>query len=266
MTTTTTIPPTLQHLPRGAALTDTAVIVRRNLKRLVRTPQLLFFATVQPVMFVLLFNYVFGKAISVPGVRYVDYLMPGVFVQTVAFGGMNTAVGLSGDLSTGIINRFRSLPMARSAVLAGRTLADAVRNFAVVMLMIAVGTLVGFRFNNGFGPALASVGLVLLFGFSLAWLFALIGLTVKEAETAQVAGLVLIFPLTFTSGAFSPIRAMPTWLQAFSRNQPFTHVANAMRGLTQGGPIAHSVTMSLIWITAMIVVFATLAVHRYRQG
>jgi ABC transporter DrrB family efflux protein len=257
---------TLQRLPRGAAFTDTAVIVQRNLKRLVRTPQLLFFATVQPVMFVLLFNYVFGNAIRVPGARYVDYLLPGVFVQTVAFGGINTAIGLSADLSTGIIDRFRSLPMARSAVLAGRTLADAVRNLAVIALMIAVGTLVGFRFHNGFVPAAASVVLALLFGFALAWLFAYIGLGLREAESAQLAGLVLIFPLTFTSGAFSPISAMPGWLQAFSRNQPFTHVVNAMRSLTQGGPSAHAVTMSLGWIVAIIVVFATLSVQRYRRG
>ena len=257
---------TIRRLPRGAAIVDTLVMVRRNLKRLVRTPQLLFFATVQPVMFVLLFNYVFGKAINVPGVRYVDYLLPGVFVQTVAFGGINTAVGLSGDLNSGIVNRFRSLPMARSAVLAGRTLADGVRNLAVVSLMIGVGTLVGFRFHNGFGPAIGAIGLVLLFGFALAWLFALIGMRLKEAESAQVAGLVLIFPLTFTSGAFSPITAMPGWLQAFARNQPFTHVVNAIRGLTQGGPVAHAFTMSLLWSAGMIIVFATLAVQTYRKG
>lgn len=258
--------PPPQRLPRGAAFADTWVITQRNLKRLMRTPQLLFFATVQPVMFVLLFNYVFGKAITVPGAHYVDYLLPGVFVQTVAFGGINTAVGLSADLASGIVNRFRSLPMARSAVLAGRTLADAVRNLAVVALMIGVGTLVGFRFHNGFGPALASIGLALLFGFSLAWLFAFIGMRLREAESAQLAGLVLIFPLTFTSGAFSPINAMPGWLRAFSRNQPFTHVVNAMRGLTQGGPVGHAVTMSLVWIAAITVVFATLAVRTYRRG
>ena len=258
--------PTLHHLPRGAAISDTLVIVQRNLKRLVRTPQLLFFATVQPVMFVLLFNYVFGKALVVPGRSYVDFLLPGIFVQTVAFGGINTAVGLSSDLSSGIVNRFRSLPMARSAVLAGRTMADAVRNLAVVALMIIVGSAVGFRFHNGFVPALGAVGLALAFGFALACLFAFIGLSLKEAETAQVAGIVLIFPLTFTSGAFSPTSAMPDWLQAFSRNQPFTHVVNAMRSLTQGGELAHSLTMSLVWIVGMIAVFATLAVLRYRRG
>jgi ABC transporter DrrB family efflux protein len=217
-------------------------------------------------MFVLLFNYVFGKAINVPGVRYVDYLLPGVFVQTVAFGGINTAVGLSSDLASGIVNRFRSLPMARSAVLAGRTLADMVRNLAVVTLMIVVGSLVGFRFHNGFVPALGSVGLALLFGFALAWLFAFIGLSLAEAETAQVAGIVLIFPLTFTSGAFSPTSAMPGWLQAFSRNQPFTHMVNAMRALTQGGPIAHPLSMSLIWIAGMTTLFAALAIRNYRRG
>jgi len=145
-------------------------------------------------------------------------------------------------------------------------MADVVRNLFVMLLMIGVGTLVGFRYHNGFVPAVASVGLALLFGFSLAWLFAFLGLTLREAETAQLAGLVIIFPLTFTSGAFAPTSAMPDWLQAFSRNQPFTHVVNAMRGLSQGGPVAHSVTMSLCWVVGIIALFGPLAVHRYRRG
>ena len=256
----------LRHLPRTAMLTDTAVMTKRNLVRLLRTPQLLFFATVQPVMFVLLFTYVFGGSISVPGLRYIDYLIPGIFVQTVAFGGVNTAVGLSTDLGSGIIDRFRSLPMARAAVLAGRTIADGVRNLFVVLLMVVVGTLVGFRFHNGFVPAVGAIGLVLLFGFSLAWLFALIGMTLKETETAQVAGLVVIFPLTFVSGAFTPISSMPSWLRIVARNQPFTHMVNSMRGLTQGGAVAHSVLMALVWMAGTTVIFAALAVRRYRRG
>jgi ABC transporter DrrB family efflux protein len=256
----------LRRLPRSAFFVDTAVMTRRNLVRLLRTPQLLFFATVQPVMFVLLFTYVFGGSIRVPGVRYIDYLVPGIFVQTVAFGGVNTAVGLASDLGTGIVDRFRSLPMARSAVLAGRTIADGVRNLFVVLLMIIVGSFVGFRFHNGFVPAVGAIALALLFGFSLAWLFAFIGMTLKETETAQVAGLVVIFPLTFVSGAFSPVSTMPWWLRAVARNQPFTHVVNSMRGLTQGGPVGHSVIMAVVWMTGITVVFSTLAVRRYRHG
>jgi ABC transporter DrrB family efflux protein len=256
----------LRRLPRSAFFVDTAVMTQRNLVRLLRTPQLLFFATVQPVMFVLLFTYVFGGSIRVPGTSYIDYLLPGIFVQTVAFGGVNTAVGLASDLGTGIVDRFRSLPMARSAVLAGRTIADAVRNLFVVLLMIIVGSFVGFRFHNGFAPAVGAVALALLFGFSLAWLFAFIGMTLKDTETAQVAGLVVIFPLTFVSGAFSPISTMPWWLGGGARNQPFTYMVDAMRGLTQGGPVGHSVIMAVVWMIGITVVFSTLAVRRYRQG
>lgn len=259
-------PAPLRHLPRTAVLTDTGVMTVRNLTRLVRTPQLLFFATVQPVMFVVLFTSVFGGAISVPGLRYIDYLLPGIFVQTVAFGGVNTAVGLATDLSSGIVDRFRSLPMSRAAVLAGRTLADGVRNLFVVGLMVAVGSLLGFRFHNGFVPALAAVGLVIAFGFALAWLFAFIGMSLRESETAQVAGLVVIFPLTFISGAFTPIPQMKWWLRPVARNQPFTHMVDAMRGLTQGGPVAHAVLMATAWMVGITVVFAGLAVRRYRRG
>ena len=248
------------------AVRDTSAMVWRNLTVIRRVPQLLVFALVQPVIFVLMFRYVFGGSITIPGRSYVDYLMPGIFVQTVAFGGVNTAVGLSTDLGSGIIDRFRSLPMARAAVLAGRTIADGVRNLFVVLLMVVVGTLVGFRFHNGFVPALGAIALVLLFGFSLAWLFALIGMTLKETETAQVAGLVVIFPLTFVSGAFTPISSMPSWLRIVARNQPFTHMVNSMRGLTQGGAVAHSVIMALLWMLGMTVVFAALAVRRYRRG
>lgn len=256
----------LRRLPRTAILTDTAVITQRNLTRLIRTPQLLFFATVQPVMFVVLFTSVFGGSIRIPGLNYIDYLLPGIFVQTVAFGGVNTAVGLAGDLASGIIDRFRSLPMSRAAVLAGRTLADGVRNLFVVGLMVGVGSLLGFRFHNGFGPALAAVALVLAFGFSLAWLFAFIGMSLRDTETAQVAGLVVIFPLTFISGAFTPIAQMKWWLRPVARNQPFTFMVDAMRGLTQGGPVGHAVLMATAWMVGMTVVFAALAVHRYRQG
>jgi ABC-2 type transport system permease protein len=241
------------------------VVARRNLTRIARTPQLLVFATIQPVMFVLLFRYVFGGAIHVPGISYVDFLIPGIIVQTVVFGATSTAVGLSQDMSNGIIDRFRSLPMSRSAVLAGRTIADLARNVFVVLLMIAVGTAVGFRFHNGFGPAVAAVFIALLLGYALSWVFALIGLTVADPETAQLAGFLPIFPLVFASSVFVSIQSMPGWLQAFAKNQPISRAADTVRALTQGGPVAANLIWTLLWSTAILAVFAPLAVRRYRK-
>jgi ABC transporter DrrB family efflux protein len=254
------------RLPVSAIATDSLLVAKRNLIRITRTPQLLVFATIQPVMFVLLFRYVFGGAIRVSGSSYVDYLIPGIIVQTVVFGATTTAVGLSQDLSTGIIDRFRSLPMARSAVLAGRTLADLVRNVFVVVLMILVGELVGFRFHNGFLPGLGAVGVALLLGYSLSWAFALVGLTVSDPETAQLAGFLPIFPLVFASSVFTPIASMPGWLQAFAKIQPITRAANTVRALTQGGPIARNLLWTVVWSVGLLTVFATLAVRRYRRG
>jgi len=253
------------RLPRSAIFADALVIARRSLTRIARTPQLLVFATIQPVMFVLLFRYVFGGAIHIPGIRYVDYLIPGIIVQTVVFGATSTAVGLSEDMSKGIIDRFRSLPMSRSAVLAGRTIADLVRNVFVVLLMIVVGMAVGFRFHNGFLPAVAAVIVALLLGYSLSWVFALIGLTVADPESAQLAGFLPIFPLVFASSVFTPIRSMPGWLQAFAKVQPITRAANTVRALTEGGPVATSLIWTIVWSIAILAVFAPLAVRRYRK-
>ncbi len=253
------------RLPRSAIFADAVVIARRNLTRIARTPQLLVFATIQPVMFVLLFRYVFGGAIHVPGISYVDFLIPGVIVQTVVFGATSTAVGLSQDMSNGIIDRFRSLPMSRSAVLAGRTIADLVRNVFVVLLMIVVGMAVGFRFHNGVGPAVAAVFVALLLGYALSWVFALIGLTVADPETAQLAGFLPIFPLVFASSVFVSIQSMPGWLQAFAKNQPISRAADTVRALTQGGPVAANLIWTLLWSTAILAVFAPLAVRRYRK-
>jgi ABC-2 type transport system permease protein len=260
----TTIEPI--RLPRSAIFVDSVVIARRNLIGIARTPQLLVFATIQPIMFVLLFRYVFGGAIDVPGVSYVDYLIPGIIVQTVVFGATSTAVGLSEDMSKGIIDRFRSLPMSRSAVLGGRTIADLVRNVFVVLLMIAVGTAVGFRFHNGFLPAVAAVFVALLLGYSLSWVFALIGLTVADPESAQLAGFLPIFPLVFASSVFTSIETMPGWLQAFAKVQPITRAADTVRALTQGGPVAANLIWTLLWSIAILAVFAPLAVRRYRHG
>jgi ABC-2 type transport system permease protein/oleandomycin transport system permease protein len=210
---------------------------------------------------------VFGGAITPGnGQHYIDYLLPGIMVQTVSFGATATAIGLATDMGTGIIDRFRSLPMARSAVLSGRTSADAVRNTFVVLLIVMVGTLIGFRFHNGFLPAIAAVVLAVLFGFSLSWVFAFIGLTTGDPETAQLAGFAIIFPLTFASSAFVPTQTMPGWLQTFANHQPVTQTANALRHLTQGGDVAGPLTRSLLWIAAIIAVFAPLAVARYRKG
>ncbi len=259
----TTIEPV--RLPRSAIFADAVVIARRNLTRIARTPELLVFATIQPIMFVLLFRYVFGGAIHVPGISYVDFLIPGIIVQTVVFGATSTAVGLSEDMSKGIIDRFRSLPMSRSAVLAGRTIADLVRNVFVVLLMIVVGTAVGFRFHNGLLPAVAAVFVALLLGYALSWVFALIGLTVADPETAQLAGFLPVFPLVFASSVFTSIQTMPGWLQAFANVQPITRAANTVRALTQGGPVATNLLWTILWSIAILAVFAPLAVRRYRK-
>lgn len=251
--------PSAQH-----SLHDVWVVTRRNLRHIVRTPQLIAFSTVQPILFVLLFVYVFGGEIHIAGVRYVDFLLPGIFVQTVLFGG-TTAVAMSTDMASGMVDRFRSLPMARSAVLAGRTLADLARNVFTVVILVVVGTIVGFRFHNGFLPALAGLALVVAFGYSYSWLSALIGLIVKDPETAQLAGFIPIFPFIFASSAFVPINSMPGWMQAFARVQPVSVIVNSVRSLTQGGPVLHSLWQSLAWIVGFIVVFMPLAVNRYRH-
>ena len=253
-------------LPIGAVVVDAMVVARRNLTRVARTPGLLVFATIQPVMFVLLFRYVFGGSIKVPGTNYVDFLIPGIIVQTVVFGATSTAVGLSEDMSKGIIDRFRSLPMARSAVLAGRTIADLVRNMFVVGLMIVVGTAVGFRFHNGFVPAVAAVLVALMLGYCLSWVFALVGLSVPDPESAQLAGFLPIFPLVFASSVFTAIRSMPGWLQAFARVQPITRATNTVRALTQGGPVTRDLLWTIGWSVAVVTVSAPLAVRRYRRG
>lgn len=247
-----------------SAARDTAVVTRRNLKRILRTPTLLAAASIQPIMFVLLFRYVFGGSIHVPGVNYVDYLLPGVFVTTCLFGA-TTAVAMAADLTGGMIDRFRSLPMSRSAVLAGRCIADLIRSVLVVALVLAVGTLVGFRFHNGILPALAAVGLVLVFGFAFTWLYALVGMLVKDPETAQLAAFVPLFPFIFASSVFVPVQNMPGWLQAFARNQPVSVTVYAVRALSEGGPIAHYAWQSAAWIVAFIIAFGWLAVRAYRR-
>ena len=280
LTTTTTVPTptTAPHppapvctgrTPASWVVSDALRMTKRNLLRYLRLPNLLVFSTVQPVMFVLLFAYVFGGAIKgglPPGVKYIDFLMAGIFVQTVIFGSVQTGVGLSDDLAKGMIDRFRSLPMARSAVLAGRTLSDTVRNCFVVLLMTAVGTAIGFRFHGGFFPSVAGLGLAVLFGLSFSWISAFIGMSVRDPEAAQAAGFIWIFPLVFASSAFVPLQTMPKWLQAFARNNPLSHTIDAIRALTQGGPIVHHLWVALAYMLGILFVFVPLAVRRYRSA
>ena len=254
----------------ASALSDTADVAWRNLLTQLRTPQALVFATIQPVIFVLLFRYAFGGAIHVPGTNYVDFLMPGIFAQTVAFGAVGTAVGLSGDLRTGILVRFRTLPVARIAVLGGRTVADLVRNIFVVALMLGVGYLVGFRMDTTVLKFFAGMAILLLFAFSLSWLFAIIGLTAANAETAQAASFPILAVLVFASSAFVPVSTMPSWLQSFANHQPVSVTVNAVRGLLVGGPAAdtlgRNVIQSLAWSAAIIGVCAPVAVRMYRKA
>jgi ABC transporter DrrB family efflux protein len=247
---------------------DIAVVTIRNLRHFWRQPDLLLFSTIQPVMFVVLFVYVFGGAVSrslPPGVSYVDYLLPGIFVQSVTFRASQTAVGLSEDLRRGVIDRFRSMPMARSAVLLGRTIADLVRNVLITGLMIVVGYLVGFRFQAGVLPALGCVALVAAFGFALSWIFAFVSLVVRGAESAQTAGFVLLFPLVFASSVFVPVSTLPSWLQPFAKASPVTLTADAARTLALYGGLPASLGESLAWIVGILAVFVPLSVWRYRR-
>jgi ABC transporter DrrB family efflux protein len=261
----------------ASAVRDVLVIGRRNLLRNVRLPQLLVFATVQPVMFLVLFAYVFGGAIegtlpdAAAGV-YLNWLVPGLMIQVAAFGSGQTALGLTEDLQNGVIDRFRSLPMARSAVLAGRTGADLVRNAFVIGLMVCVGALLGFRYQTSFPRFLAGFALALLFAHSLSWVMAAVGLRVRTPEAAQSAAFLPIFPLVFASSVFLPTATMPDWLRVFADNQPLTVVTNAMRGLMLGDgalPVGQElvteVLRSLTWIGAITAVAAFLAVRSYRR-
>jgi ABC-2 type transport system permease protein/oleandomycin transport system permease protein len=249
----------------GWGFADALTITWRNLKAMSRTPEVIVFSTIQPIIFVLTFRYVFGGAINPPGADYVDFLMPGVFVQTVAFGAINTGAGLSQDIQLGLIERFRSLPMARSAVLAGRTIADLVRNFAVVMLMVLVGFLVGFDIHVGWGAFAMAIALLLLFGFAMSWVFGFIGLSVQNAEAAQAASFPILAILVFASTAFVPVETMPGWLQAYNDFQPVSITVEAVRDLTLGGPTATHVLQALAWVGVIIAIFAPLSVARYRR-
>jgi len=268
---------TEQHSKFYWMIADALTITKRNLLNYVRIPQSLVFSTIQPVMFVLLFRYVFGGAIgsetSKLGLSYVNYLMPGIFIQTIAFGSVQTGVGLAEDLQKGLIERFHALPMSRSAVLAGRTLADLIRNLVVIVIMIVVGFLVGFRIGTNVGEFIAGIGIALLFAYALSWFFALIGLAAPNSETAQVMAFPLLFPLTFASSAFVPVQTMPSWLRGFANHQPLSVAVNAARSLMDGPIAAHaanSTTGSLtvtaiIWCIGLLIIMVPLSVNIYRK-
>jgi ABC transporter DrrB family efflux protein len=252
------------------AVSDTLVLTRRALLVWVRVPAYIVFTVIQPVMFVLLFRYVFGGAIQVPGGSYVNYLMPGIIGQTAAFASFGTAIALAQELKKGVIDRLRSMPMARSAVLSGRLVADTGRMLVTILIIVAVGYVVGFRFQNGFGPAVGMVVLATIFGLSICVIAAFTGLAIGDEESVQAFGLIWLFPLTFVSSAFVPIASMPGWLQAFANHQPVTYVVNTMRGLALGEPysanLASNMWHSVAWLAGIFIVFLPLAVRAYRRA
>src|SRR5215218_970183 len=275
MSATTTTPTV--HGWTTRALSDVAVITRRNLLRTLRLPEVLVLSASMPVIFILMFTYVFGGAIqgtlppAVAG-NYVNWLIPGLLAQFALFGGSGTASGLAEDLANGVIDRFRSLPMAPSAVLAGRTLSDLVRSAVTLTLMVAVGFGIGFRPQTGLGGLLGALVVGLLFGHAWSWVMALVGLVVRSAEAVQAATYLVVFPLAFTSSVFVPIQTMPGWLQAFAANQPVTVATNALRGLIlgqgalpPGRTVAGQVVLALLWVVAITSVFVPLAVRTYRR-
>jgi ABC transporter DrrB family efflux protein len=244
---------------------DTMVLAKRNLLRIPRQPDLLIAYTIQPVMFVLLFVYVFGGAIQTPGFDYVDFLMPGIIVQSIAFGGFVTALGLSEDVKKGLIDRFRSLPMSRAAVLTARTSSDVLLNILSLAVLFAVGFVAGFNFIDATAGEIAlGILLLLCMGYAFSWIFALVGLYSSSPETANSIGFTLIFPLTFASSVFVPAESMPDGLRQFAEANPFTTWSDAIRSLWLDTPANTDIWMSFIWVVVLTAIFAPLAIKRYR--
>lgn len=249
------------------ALRDSWTEAVRHLRIIPRNTELLMFATLQPIMFVLLFNYVFGGAIAAPGFEgnYTQFLLPGVFAQTVVFGSAFTGIGLATDLEKGYVDRLRTLPISQSAVLIGRTLSDFVRNTITFTVMLIVGFLIGFRFDGGWIRGLLACGLLLLFSYAFSWIQALIGLSVKSVEAANSAGFIWMFPMTFISSAFVPPETMPGWLRTVAEANPFSIVTDASRALFNGLPVGNDVWISLAWAAGLAVVFAALSVRKFTR-
>lgn len=246
---------------------DILVITKRNLIKYKRVPQLIVLSTIQPVMILLLFNFVFGGALRLPpGVdKYINYLLPGVVVQVVLFGTIQATIAMAEDLNNGIINRFKSLPISQFAVVAGRALADLVRNAFVVTMLAIIGSAIGFEFGDGIVNGLLGLSLVLLFSFAMSWVSITIGLLAKDPESAQAAGFVWIFPLAFASSIFVPVATMPDWLQGFAEHQPVSVVASAARSLTLGGD-HDKIIPAIIWCLGIMVVFAFVSRRLYAKS
>ncbi len=247
------------------ALRDTMGITRRNLRRIVRTPQLLWMSALQPAIILVLFRYVLGGAIRTPGISYVDYVVPAIFIEAVLIGGMTTSLALAQDLKTGMIDRFRSLPMARPAFLAGRTLADTCRSIFALAFMTALSVLVGFRFHDTPAACLAAFALIIAFGYAFTWAYAAIGLAVKDPETAQLAAILPMFILFFASSAFVPIDTLPGWLQPFARYQPASVTITSVRALLEGGPVLPDLWQSALWCAGIFAVFLALSLALYQR-
>jgi ABC transporter DrrB family efflux protein len=247
-------------------VSDTLTITRRNLLVWLRVPAYIVFTVIQPVIFTLLFRYVFGGAIPVPGTTYVEYLLPGIIAQTAAFATFGTAIALAQELQKGVIDRLRSMPMARSAVLTGRLVADTTRMTVTILIVVGVGYAVGFRFHNGAFLAVSMVVLAIVFGVAICCIAAYTGLAIGDEESVQAFGLIWLFPLTFLSSAFVPTDTMPGWLQAFANNQPFTYVVDTMRAMALGGPIEANLWKSIAWIAGIFIVFVPLAVRAYKRA
>jgi ABC transporter DrrB family efflux protein len=262
----TTLPsPLSTHSAFRWAFSDVLTMARRNLLALFRIPVAIVFMIIQPIMFVLLFRYVFGGIIHIIGFTYVNFLIPGILVQTTMFGSVGTAIGLAEDLQKGLIERFRALPMARLAVLAGRTVSDLFRNVLVLVIISGVGLAVGFRPHGGVIAYLQASLLMLLFAYCLSWGFAFVGLAAPNSEAAQAITFPVIFPLAFASSIFVPVYSMPGWLRPFANNQPVSQTADAVRGLMDGTPHGQSSWIALAWAIGALLVLAPLAVNKYRK-
>lgn len=249
------------------SISDVSAIVKRNLMRFKRTPEILIFSSIQPVMFLLLFNYVFGGAIgaSTPG-PYINFLLPGIMAQTALFSTLQTPIALVDDLDKGAIDRFRSLPMNRGAVLAGRTIADSLRSLFIVILMFVIGSLLGFEYQAGGGNMIFALLLLVFFSYSFSWVTVTLGLFVRNAEAVQTSGFLFVFPLTFASSVFVPVATMPAWLAAFARNQPVTQLVNAMRALMLGGVSTDAVWITIAWSLGFLIVFVPLAIWKFKRA
>lgn len=248
------------------AVSDTLVLAKRSVLRIPRQPDLAVGFTIQPIMFVLLFVYVFGGAIQTPGYDYVDFLIPGILVQSMAFGGFVTALGIAEDLQKGLIDRFRALPMNRGALLSGRALADVVTNSFQLALMLGVGLAVGFSFATGAGEIVLGVLLLLLIGFSFSWVFATIGLIASSPEASNAYGFTILFPLTFISSAFVPVDSMPDWLQGFAEHNPITTFVDATRVLFLDASYDNAVWLSFVWVVVITLVFGAVSIWRFRRA